>query len=375
MKNIVELEYRDKIYRAENNVHPEFYNALLNLFAYGRYPDSEQFDSITRLLSLHPSFSGEPISKIPNALSSVGIYAFTDRDSALKFYNYSISSNLVQYPVTYFDYDGVNSYSLTSINNHSFSLTQSFYYSPTAEGTNFVFEIESFATKTCFLRRLLPSYLLEYLPFTYITTQKLVGEPTIKLNPSESFNIKWLIDFDVEMSDNSTTLKSTVNNINAPMHDQLKIILCDIMSSSSFTYPSTTADSANYFQIEGIIAFTDPTGALYNNGSTANETAFYLTPDSSIVSSNLSLTGNNTVSYFVSYTNNTGEPQQIGSLLLSGERSSGVFSIVPISWVSAKDLWGVEKRIVQPRERLEITWTIKLTPTPLETQVQQQTVE
>lgn len=372
MKNIVQLEYRNKTYRAENNVHPEFYNALLNLFAYGRYPDTEQFDSATRLLSLHPSFSGQPLDKVPNALSSVGIYAFTDRDSALKFYNYSISSELVGYPVSFLDFDNQNTYSLTSVSNRSFSLSQSFYYSPTSEGSNIIFEIESFATKTCFLRRQLPSYLLEYLPFTYISAKKLVGEPVIKLNPAESFNIKWLIDFNVELSDSEISFQSSVNGSNAPLHDQLKIILCDIMSSSSFTYPTTTADDIVYFKMQGIIAFREPTGAFYNNGSTSDGTAFYMTPDTT---SNISISGDNAVSYSISYTNNTGEPQQIGSLLLSGQRSSEVYSIVPIAWVSSKELWGVEKRIIQPRERLELTWTIKLAPTKIVSEIQQQTLE
>lgn len=374
MKNIVELEYRNKTYKAQNDVHPEFYNALLNLFAYGRYPDNEQENSITRLLSMHPTFAEYPISKIPYALSSVGIYAFSEKESALRFYNYSISSELIEYPVQMFDYDGVSTYSLTAINDKSFKLSQSFYYAPTAESVNYVYDIQSFATKTCFLRKLSPTYILEYLPFTHITTEKLTGKSSIRINPGESFRISWLINFDIEVSGDSSGLKGTINGVDSHIHDELKSIISDIMTTDSYSYPSTTADNVNYFKVEGIIAFTDPTGAVYNNGSTANGTAFYLTPDSSVVSSNLSLSGNNTLSYFVSYTNTTGEPQQIGSLLLSGERSSDVFSIVPIAWVSAKDLWGVEKRIIQPRERIEFTWTIKLLPTNISSEIQKQQI-
>lgn len=378
MKNIVKLEYRNNTYTANNDVHPEFYNCLLQLFANGQYPDSEQFGVVSRLLSLHPVFSGKNpyhIGAGVSGLSSVAIYAFTKEDSALRFVNDSVSAEDITAKdvkgfgaVSYHDYDNVNTYSITSIGDKSFSVSQSFYYSPTGESTFFVYNVKSFALKTNYLRRLLPVYLREYLPFTHITTKKLTGIESIQLNPAESFKISWLIDFNTEISNNSTTLKSTINDIDAQLHDQFKIILCDIMSSSSYTFPSTTSDSNTYFQISGIIAFNNPTGALYNNGSTANGTAFYMTPESS----SISITASNTVSYFVSYINNTGEPQVVGSLLLSGQRSSDVFSIVPISWISAKDLWGKEKRIIQPRERIEITWSIKISSPKTVNVIQQQ---
>lgn len=377
MKNIVKLEYRNNTYTANNDVHPEFYNCLLQLFANGKYPDNEQFGTVARLLSLHPFFSGKnpyDVGAGVPALSSVAIYAFTKEDSALRFINDSISSEDITSSskglgaVSYYDYDNVNTYSITSIGDKSFSVSQSFYYSPTGESTFFVYNVKSFALKTNYLRRILPQFLKEYLPFTHITTKKLTGMESIQLNPAESFKISWLIDFDNEISENSTTLKSTINDVDAQLHDQLKIMLCDIMSSSSYTFPSTTADDATYFKIEGLIAFSDPTGALYNNGSTANGTAFYMTPESS----SISITANNTVSYFVNYINNTGEPQVVGSLLLSGKRSSDVFSIVPISWISAKDLWGKEKRIIQPRERIEITWSIKINSPKTVNVIQQQ---
>lgn len=379
MKNIVELEYNDKIYKAYNDIHPEFYNALLNLFTYGQYPDDEQFDSINRLLSLHPNFSGNSQYDLGAgfpALSSVAIYAFTEKDSALRFINNSISSEDITSSskgigaVSIFDLYENNTYSLTSIGNKSFSVSQSFFYSPTGESTFFVYDIKSFALKTNFLRRILPSFLPEYLPFAHITTKKLVGKESIQLKPAESMKVNWIIDFDIDTAEESETLKSNVNGVNAKIHEQLRIILSNIMSSSSYTYPSTTSSLISYFKIDGIIAFKEPNGALYNNGSTANGTAFYLSPDSS----SLSLSGNSTVSYFVSYTNNTGEPQQIGSLLLSGTRSSSVFSIVPISWISVKDLWGIEKKIIQPRERIEITWTIKLNSIKTIDAIQQQIV-
>lgn len=386
MKNIVELEYDGKTYKAYNDIHIEFYNAILNLFAYGRYPDSEQFSSITRLLSLHPNFSGNSqydLGAGVKALSSVAIFAFTEPDSALRFKNSSISAeDIIRLgsttaegkgkTVSYYDLYNNNTYSLTSLGNKSFSVSQTFFYSPTGESTFFVYDIKSFGLKTNYLRRQLPIFLPEYLPFAHITTKKLTGKESIKLNPTESFKVTWVVDFDIDTLEESTSLRSTINGADARIHEQLRIIISNIMSSSSYVYPSTTSDFASYFKIEGIIAFKEPTGALYNNGLTSTGTAFFMTPDDSILASNISITGNNTISYFVSYTNNTGQPQQIGSLLLSGERNSEVFSIVPIAWISAKDLWGVEKRIVQPKERLEITWTIKLSTSKILMESQQQ---
>ena len=148
--------------------------------------------------------------------------------------------------------------------------------------------------------------------------------------------------------------------------------ISDIMSSSAYEYPNLTGIAwSNRFLITGIVAFIEPSGALYNSGSTANGTAFYMTPESS----SLSLSGGTTLTYNLDYKNNTGSPQQIGSLLLSGYRVSDVISVVPISWISSKDMWGVEKKIINPNERLELTWSIRVNPPKLIDVVSQQQIQ
>jgi len=365
MKNIVKLTLKNESFESHNEIHPFFLTQLVDLFYRGHIDD---YNNVTSMLSVASQYSIS--GKIPElsaltASNHVGIYAFKQIDTALKFYGDprnipSITADYIATPLSTRHLGDTPSYSVTSINSNSLMISQIFRYAPTANDVYTSLKLSSFSIKT---RYVAPSvFNVTYSPLAYITSKKLTGKDFIELYPTEFIKLDWILDFNVaDDTDNSMNIKGTVNNVTAPVHPILMSTLTKILINGTYLFPETSDNDAYNFRITGIIAFKDPNGALFNMGSTALDTAFYLTPDADFggLSAN---TNDLSVTYSVSYTNNTSFPQQIGSIMLSGSRVSGVKSVVPISWINSKHLWGQEVRIVNPSERIELTWTINLTP-------------
>ena len=370
MKNIVKLTFKDKVYESHNEVHPQFLLQLVNLIYRGHIDD---YNNVTSMLSVASQYSIS--AKIPElsgltASNNVGIYAFKQKDTALKFYGDprnipSLTADYITTPMSTLYLDGVPSYSVSSINNNSIIISQIFEHTPTGSDVHASYKLGSFSIRTKYIAPLI--YNVTYSPLAYITTKKLTGRDFIELYPTEFIKLDWVLDFNVaDDNNNSMNIKGTVNGVSAPAHPIFLTTLTKILLNAVYLYPETGSNDAYSFKITGIIAFKNPNGALFNSGSTALGNAFYLTPDAGFggISAN---TNDLTVTYSVSYTNNTGLPQQIGSIMLSGYRVSEVKSVVPISWINSKHLWGQEVRVINPSERIELTWTVNLAQSVLDT--------
>lgn len=372
MKNIVKLTFKDKVYESHNEVHPQFLLQLVNLIYRGHIDD---YNNATSMLSVASQYSIS--GKIPElsgltASNNVGIYAFKQSDTALKFYGDprnipSLTADYITTPMSTLYLDSVPSYSVSSINNNSIIISQIFKHTPTGNAVHASYKLGSFSIKT---RYVAPSvYTVTYSPLAYITTKKLTGKDFIELYPTEFIKLDWILDFNVaDDNNNSMNIKGTVNGVSAPAHPIFLTTLTKILLNAVYLYPETGSNDAYSFKITGIIAFKNPNDALFNSGSTALGNAFYLTPDADFggISAN---TNDLTVTYSVSYTNNTGLPQQIGSIMLSGNRVSEVKSVVPISWINSKHLWGQEVRVINPSERIELTWTMNLAQSVIDSKI------
>lgn len=374
MKNIVRMTFKDVVYESHNEIHPQFLLQLVDLIYMGHIDD---YNNTTSMLSIASQYSIS--GKIPDisgltGTNNVGIYAFKQKDTALKFYgdprsNSALTSDYITTPMSTMYPGDVKSYSVSSISNNSIIISQIFKHAPTSNDVHASYKLGSFSIKT---RYVAPSvYTVTYSPLAYITSKKLTGKDFIELYPTEFIKLDWILDFNVSNdADNSINIKGTVNNVVAPVHPIFLSTLTKILINGVYLFPETSNNDAYNFRIAGIIAFPNPNDALFNLGSTALDTAFYLTPDTNFggLSAN---TNDMTVTYSVSYTNNTSYPQRIGSLMLSGAIVSGVKSVVPISWINSKHLWGQEIKIVNPNERIELTWTINLMPSTSSTESDQ----
>lgn len=366
MKNIVKLTFRNEVYESYNEIHPQFLLQLVNLFYRGHIDD---YNNITSMLSVASQYSIP--GKMPElsgltASNNVGIYPFKQKDTALKFYGdprniSSLTADYITSPLYTKYLNDAPSYSASAINSNSIVISQILRYTVSGNDVYTAIKISSFSIKT---RYVAPSvFNVTYSPLAYITTKKLVGKDFIEIYPSEFIKIDWILNFNPSIdNNNSINIKGTVNNVNSPVHPILMSTLAKIVVSGTYLFPETSDNDAFNFKITGIIAFKNPNDAMFNAGSTASDNAFYLTPDANFggLSANVNELA---VTYSVSYTNNTNLPQQIGSLMLSGNRVSDVKSVVPISWINSKHLWGQEVKVVNPSERIELTWTINLSPT------------
>jgi len=344
MHNKVTLTINNKKYIGYNNIHPQFLSALSNLFYSGQYnrTSSDNTNFGVSALSIHPIFSltGNIAnsSALLNSVSSVGIYAFNNINDASVAYGNTLST-LIGYPLSILNNNGINTYSLSSIDNFSFIVSQTYTYSPSADNTTQYIKIGSFSIKNNYST---PSGTYSYFPFASINILDLTNTVYKTLFPTQKIGIQWNINL-------NNIVNSSVNSVNGNIHDTFKSNLKNILSSSSVTSSFSTTS----FKISNIIAFNSPGLAYVNNGISSN--AFILT------SSVTSLTLNNyVVTYTNTYTNNTNNFQNIGSLLLIG--SGDINNNFPIAWINANDIWGTPIRVVNPNEVITFTWKLDLTP-------------
>jgi hypothetical protein len=347
MHNKVVLTINNKKYTGYNSIHPQFLSALSNLFYSGQYnrtsSDSTNFGvsalSINPIFSLYGNIANS--SALLNSVNSVGIYAFNNINDASIAYGNTLST-LIGYPLSILNNSGKNTYSLSSMDNFSFIVSQNYIYSPSADNTIQSINIGSFSIKNNYS---VTSGAYSYFPFASINTMDLTNRIYETLFPTQSIGIQWNIDLN-DIANNS------VNSVSGNIHDTFKSNLKNILSSSSVTSSFSTTS----FKISNIIAFNSPGLAYANNGiSGIFGNAFVLT------SSATSLTLNNyIVTYTNTYTNNTNYFQSIGSLLLIG--SGDINNNFPIAWIDAIDIWGESIRIVNPNEVIIFTWKLDLTP-------------
>lgn len=356
MKNLVKLEYKNKVYESHNDIHPSFGLILKSLLLDGFY---DVWDYTVGLLSIDKNYSvTSELSSVSALYNKSMICAFTNPESALNFVGDPQSSLLSQlhlYPLSVLDMDNNPTYSVSGVDDYSFVVSQSFFHTPTANAVYDTLKIGSFSIKTLYKDQG-PFGTAWFNPFAYITSKKLTGQDYIELQPSEFFKLSWVIDFRVD----DTTMITSINGMSGTMHKDFLILLKNVLLTQGYTGGLYDGSSFNY-QISGIIAFSEPKGALLNDGSTSNNTAFLMKVTDSSLSA-LSGIDNYSVAYRVSYTNNTPTSKVVGSLLLSGSLTSDVKSIVPISWITAKSLWGVDKKVILPGEKIELFWTVDMNP-------------
>lgn len=351
MNNFFEIKFENRTYKGENSIHPVFVNSLLRLLRDG-FVDPFEY-SMTNLFSINNKFaSNYVITDTADFIDEnhVGIYSFKEYKSALDFYQNNIYTNDINIePISPFDSLSSNSYSASSVSDFSIYISQRFYYSPTSNDFNVSIRSKSFSLKSAWLQ-IHPSILMFYHPLFYIDVREKMKVDYIDIFPGENFQIRWNLDF-------NSIVSSNINNISGRIHDHFKKSLKEVIISNS-SISAQNIDNTFSYQIGGIVAYRDANGALLNSGSTSNDSAIFLSGATSCDINAI----NSTITYSLDYKNNTGKQIQIASLLLSGSLSSDVKSLMPISYIYSKDLWGDDVKIVNPNERIKFNWSLNLNP-------------
>lgn len=209
-----------------------------------------------------------------------------------------------------------------------------------------------------------------------INTTKLTYDNTIlRLYPAENIKISWTLDFSDKGTNSSFIPVSNINGIQSKIHDDFRYIIRSILCPQSITgsfaltgdlaitksLSSTTAnasyiDTTKMLNIGNILLYESTVGAYKNTGNQISSTSY------SIIEFTKTKLDDYKISVKGIFKNNSSDIL-LGSILLSGYAlDSNNKAHCPISWVTSKDLWGVEQRTWHTNEVIELNWILDLTP-------------
>lgn len=360
MYNIVKIYDNDAEYISHNELSPTFYKKI-----------------ITWCNNSIENFNNNRVGLLTNT----GAYMFSIYNSKTDAIN---NINLITYPL-YWYYniydnfgevvDNKEAFSYNNINQYSFNVVNYVNYSASSDKIFSSINIPYIGINYGGLSS--SSSIFTYVKNTLaiIDTKSFTKENYLEILPFENIKISWTLDFSDKGTNSSFIPVSNINGIQSKIHDDFRYIIRSILCPQSITgsfaltgdlaitksLSSTTAnasyiDTTKMLNIGNILLYESTVGAYKNTGNQISSTSY------SIIEFTKTKLDDYKISVKGIFKNNSSDIL-LGSILLSGYAlDSNNKAHCPISWVTSKDLWGVEQRTWHTNEVIELNWILDLTP-------------